>query len=40
MEFDLSPFALGELARRKLRLHIDTYLEVDEEKVAGDGADK
>ena len=26
-EFDLSPFALAELARRHLPLHIDTYLE-------------
>lgn len=33
-EFDLSPFALGELARRQLKLHIDTYLEVDEDEVA------
>ena len=30
-EFDLSTFALGELARRRLRLHIDTYLDSDEE---------
>lgn len=33
-EFDLSPFALGELARRQLKLHIDTYLEVDEDEAA------
>ena len=30
-EFDISAFALGELVRRRLRLHIDTYLESDEE---------
>ncbi len=30
-EFDISAFALGELARRKLRLHIDTYLDCDDE---------
>lgn len=30
-EFDISTFALGELARRRLRLHIDTYLESDDE---------
>ncbi len=29
-EFDLTAFALGELARRDLSLHIDTYLESDE----------
>jgi hypothetical protein len=28
-EFDISAFALGELARRQLRLHIDTYIEAD-----------
>lgn len=31
-EFDLSPFALGELARRHLPVHIDTYLEADDEE--------
>ena len=30
-EFDISAFALGELARRSLGLHIDTYLESDDE---------
>lgn len=35
-EFDISTFALGELARRRLRLHIDTYLELDDEKQSGD----
>jgi hypothetical protein len=30
-EFDISAFALGELARRRLRLHIDTYLDADDE---------
>ena len=30
-EFDISTFALGELARRRLRVHIDTYLESDDE---------
>ena len=30
-EFDISTFALGELARRRMRLHIDTYLETDNE---------
>ncbi|HSH94232.1 MAG TPA: DUF4279 domain-containing protein [Roseimicrobium sp.] len=30
-EFDISAFALGELARRKLRLHVDTYLEEGDE---------
>ena len=29
-EFDLSAFALGELARRHLSLHIDTYLDSDD----------
>jgi hypothetical protein len=33
-EFDISCFALGELARRKLQLHIDTYLESDADDVA------
>jgi hypothetical protein len=31
-EFDNSAYALGELARRRLRLHIDTYIESPEEK--------
>jgi hypothetical protein len=30
-DFDISSFAIGELARRKLRLHVDTYLDVDDE---------
>lgn len=30
-DYDISAFALGELARRKLRLHFDTYLESDDE---------
>jgi len=30
-DFDISAFALGELARRKLQIHIDTYLESDDE---------
>jgi hypothetical protein len=30
-EFDISPFALGELAKRHLSLHIDTYLDEDAE---------
>jgi Domain of unknown function (DUF4279) len=33
-EFDISTFALGELARRKLQLHIDTYLESDDDDDA------
>ena len=35
-EFDISTFALGELARRRLRLHIDTYLESDDEAESTD----
>jgi Domain of unknown function (DUF4279) len=31
-EFDISPKALGELARRQLPLHIDTYVEADDEE--------
>jgi hypothetical protein len=31
-EFDISTFALGELARRRLRLHIDTYLDIDDDE--------
>jgi hypothetical protein len=30
-EFDISAFALGELARRRLSVHIDTYLESDDD---------
>lgn len=30
-DYDISVFALGELARRRLRLHIDTCLESDDE---------
>jgi hypothetical protein len=30
-EFDISPYALGELAKRYLPVHIDTYLEEDDE---------
>ncbi len=30
-EFDISTFALGELARRRLSLHIDTYFQSDDE---------
>ena len=30
-DFDISSFAIGELARRKLRLHVDTYLQVDDD---------
>lgn len=33
-EFDLSVFALGELARRQLRLHIDTYVDINHEDSA------
>jgi hypothetical protein len=32
-EFDISPFALGELAKRHLSVHIDTYLEEDGEET-------
>lgn len=35
-EFDISTFALGELARRRLRLHIDTYLESEDETESKD----
>ena len=28
-EFGISSFALGELAHRRLRLHVDTYFEAD-----------
>jgi hypothetical protein len=31
-EFDLSAFALGELARRHLSLHIDTYFVADKDE--------
>jgi Domain of unknown function (DUF4279) len=30
-DYDISAFALGELTRRRLRLHIDTYLESEDE---------
>ena len=35
-EFDISTFALSELARRRLRLHIDTYLDSDDETKSRD----
>ena len=35
-EFDISTFAVSELARRRLRLHIDTYFKPDE--YADDGS--
>ena len=31
-EFDLSSFALGELAKRHLSVHIDAYLEADDKE--------
>jgi hypothetical protein len=35
-EFDISPFALGELARRGLGLHVDTYLDEPDEDETRD----
>jgi hypothetical protein len=34
-EFDFSAFAISELARRHLRVHIDTYLDLDDGINAG-----